>query len=85
MYRVKKHKRSWVQGSSFRVAFLSLALLVGQQVFDETTNGTAGTSSMINVMTLSLIQRQESSLQTSVQNHSKLTKQLLRFSVNPEP
>ena len=54
--------RSRVQGSPFRVTFLSLALLVGQQVFDETTNGTAGASSMINALKLSLIQRQESSL-----------------------
>jgi len=42
-------KRSPVQGSLFRVTFLSLALLVGQHVFDDTTNGTAGTSGMINV------------------------------------
>ena len=33
--------RSEVQSSPFKVIFLSLALLVGQQIFDETTNGTA--------------------------------------------
>jgi len=50
-----------IQGSPFRIALLSLALLVGRQVFDETTNGTEGAFSMINVLKLSLIQRQESS------------------------
>jgi len=36
-----------------------LASLEGQQVFDETTKGTTGTSGMINVLKLSLIQRNE--------------------------
>ncbi len=31
----------------FRVAFISPALLISQQVLDETTNGSAGASGMI--------------------------------------
>ena len=42
-----KSKRSEVQGSEVQGCLFSLTLHVGQQVFDETTNGRTGTSAMI--------------------------------------
>jgi len=53
-YSFYYYKRSQVQGSPFRVVFFSLTLLIGQQVLDETTNGSAGASGMIiNILKLS--------------------------------
>jgi len=48
-------RRSQVQSSPFRVTFLSLTLLVGQQVLDKTSSDSAGAFGMIiHVLKLSI-------------------------------
>ncbi len=79
-------RRSQVQSllmkSGFRVTFLSLSLVVGYQVLDETSNGSTGTSGMIiHILKLSIRNV------LLIQRHfpSELKNQRFRLDVNPEP
>ncbi len=71
--------RSQVQSSPFRVTFLALTLLVGYQVLDETSNGSAGASGMIiHILKLSIY------YVLLIQRHVKRIL-MFRFDVNLEP